>query len=279
MARVTQPPDIRLIAIDLDGTLLNSRKELDPDFADVLAALQGRGIVVAPASGRQHESIRQAVAPGSSPAAVDRLAIIAENGALVARGGRVLATDPLSREALLASLEAVAAEAALGRNVGAVLCGARSAYIERGDAEFLAATAQYYPLRQVVADLREVDDVPLKLAVWEPDGVENGVLAGIRAAAPADTRVLISAAVWVDVMSTEADKGHALARLQDELGLTPAQTMAFGDYGNDLGMLRRAEWSYAMADAHPSVRDVARFAAPSNDAQGVTRTIREVLGL
>lgn len=279
MAAVNQPPDIRLIAIDLDGTLLNSAKELDPDFPEVLAALQARGVLVAPASGRQHESIRRAVATGSSPEAVDQLAIIAENGAMVARGGQVLATEPLSREALVATLEAVRVDYAQGRNVGAVLSGARSAYVDRADEEFLAATAGYYPLREVVTDLREVDDVPLKVAVWEPGGVERGGLPGIRAATPADTRVLVSAAVWVDVMSMHADKGHALASLQEDLGITPAQTMAFGDYGNDIGMLGRAEWSYAMADAHASVKEVARYAAPSNEEQGVTRTIRDLLAL
>lgn len=90
---------------------------------------------------------------------------------------------------------------------------------------------------------------------------------------------MVSGQVWVDIMGTTADKGHALADLQREMGISPEQTMAFGDYGNDIEMLRRAQWSYAMADAHPDVKAVARFVAPSNDDAGVTRTIREVLGL
>ncbi|MCL3997018.1 HAD hydrolase family protein, partial [Streptomyces lavenduligriseus] len=58
-----------------------------------------------------------------------------------------------------------------------------------------------------------------------------------------------------------------------------AQTMVFGDYLNDLEMLDAAEWSFAMAGAHPEVIRRARHLAPSNNDAGVLRTIAHVLGL
>lgn len=273
------PPDIRLIAIDLDGTLLDSQKRLDPDFPELLHTLQERGITVVPASGRQHESIRRAVSPGSSPETINELAIIAENGAMVTNAGEVVSLDPVSRETLDAMLDVVAAESAAGRNTGLVYCGSQAAYIERDDPEFRAATDGYYPIRTTVKDLRSVQDVPLKLSIWDADGAEKGIWRAIRHAAPDDTRTLVSAPVWIDVMSPTADKGHALGDLQESLGITPAQTMVFGDYGNDIGMLGKADWSFAMGEAHPDVKKIANYQAPSNDDQGVTRTIREILEL
>ena len=80
-------------------------------------------------------------------------------------------------------------------------------------------------------------------------------------------------------MSPTADKGHALRAVQDTLGITAEQTMAFGDYLNDVGMLDAAHWCFAMDNAHPDVRAHARFVAPSNNDNGVVRTIRSVLGL
>ena len=80
-------------------------------------------------------------------------------------------------------------------------------------------------------------------------------------------------------MSPNADKGHALRAVQDALGVTAAQTMAFGDYFNDIGMLDAAHWSFAMDNAHPDVRAHARFVAPANTENGVVRTISSVLGL
>ena len=65
--------------------------------------------------------------------------------------------------------------------------------------------------------------------------------------------------------------------MQRALGVTREQTMAFGDYFNDLGMLDAAAWSFAMDNAHPQVRAHARFVAPSNNDDGVVRTISSVL--
>ena len=80
-------------------------------------------------------------------------------------------------------------------------------------------------------------------------------------------------------MNPVADKGLALRHVQDTLGVTREQTMAFGDYFNDVGLLDAAHWSFAMDNAHPEVRAHARFVAPANTANGVVRTIRSVLGL
>jgi len=274
-------PDIRLVAIDLDGTLLDSDKRLDPDFPAVLRELRRRGVAVVPASGRQWESIRRVVVPDHDTEAgadlLRELDVIAENGALLARGEEVVAIDPTPRGTRATVLDGVARYEAAGGNAGVVVCGRRSAYTHRADEEFLAVARPYYPLLEVVEDLRAVDDDDLKLAVWDPSGAEDGVLPALGTIPGA--RLLSSARVWVDVMSPTADKGRALGELQDALGIAPEQTMAFGDYPNDIGMLRRAAWSFAMANAHPDTVAVARHRAPGNDERGVTRTIREVLAL
>ncbi len=92
-------------------------------------------------------------------------------------------------------------------------------------------------------------------------------------------QVVVSGEHWVDVMNRTADKGAALRRLQRDLGITPAQTLVFGDYLNDLEMLDAAEWSFAMANAHPEVIGRARHLAPSNNDNGVLRTIARLLHL
>ncbi|MFN8085781.1 MAG: HAD hydrolase family protein [Microbacterium sp.] len=92
-------------------------------------------------------------------------------------------------------------------------------------------------------------------------------------------QVVVSGRHWVDVMNTTVDKGVALRSLQRALGVTPAQTAAFGDYLNDLEMLRAADWSYAMADAHPDVAAVARHRAPSNAEAGVVSVLERLLAV
>jgi hydroxymethylpyrimidine pyrophosphatase-like HAD family hydrolase len=67
--------------------------------------------------------------------------------------------------------------------------------------------------------------------------------------------------------------------LQKALGVTPAQTAAFGDYLNDLEMLQAADLSYAVANAHPDVARVARYTAPSNLEEGVITVLHRLLGV
>jgi len=131
----------------------------------------------------------------------------------------------------------------------------------------------------VLDDVREVvDDDVLKVAVYD-----FGSAATTTAPALVhfrDThRVVISGEHWIDVMNRSANQGTAVRQLQELLGVTPAQTMVFGDFLNDLEMMDAAQFSFAMANAHPLLRERARYLAPPNSDNGVVRTIRAVLGL
>jgi Cof subfamily protein (haloacid dehalogenase superfamily) len=265
-------PDVRLVAVDLDGSLLDDAKRIDPSFWRLLDALDERGIFLSPASGRAYPTLRRDFGR-------DDLVYIAENGAYVMHHGREVSSDTVPWELASAVVDAMRRFAEGGADVGTVVCGKRSAYVERTDEAFLAQVAPYYAELAMVDDLGAVpDDEVLKVAVYDFGSAEHG--AG-PALAPLDgpVRVLVSQEHWVDVMSPTADKGHALAAVQRALGVTREQTMAFGDYLNDLGMLEAAAWSFAMDNAHPSVRAAARFVAPANNDNGVVRTVVAALGL
>ncbi|GEK20394.1 Cof-type HAD-IIB family hydrolase [Cellulomonas xylanilytica] len=258
-------PDIRLIAVDMDGSLLDDEKRIHDDFWPLLDELAGRGILLCPASGRQYATLHRQLGR-------DELVYIAENGSYVVQHGDELSVDALD---LGTARDVVATvRSATHLDLGTVLCGKRSAYVERTDDAFLDQARPYYARLAVVDDLTTVEDEVLKVAVYDFGAAATG-------AGPLLQRfdALVSGEHWVDVMSPTADKGHALRAVQEALGITADQTMAFGDYFNDVGMLDAASFSFAMDNAHPEVRAHARFVAPSNNANGVVRTIRSVLGL
>ena len=257
-------PDIRLIAVDMDGSLLDDEKQIHDDFWPLLDELDRRGILLCPASGRQYATLRRQVGR-------DELVYIAENGAYVVQHDEEISVDPLDLGTARQVVETVRASSL---DLGTVLCGKRSAYVERTDDAFLDQVRPYYARLETVHDLSSVDDDVLKVAVYDFGSAATG-------AGPLLQRfdALVSGEHWVDVMSPTADKGHALRAVQDRLGITAEHTMAFGDYFNDVGMLDAAWFSFAMDNAHPDVRAHARFVAPSNNANGVVRTIRSVLGL
>jgi Cof subfamily protein (haloacid dehalogenase superfamily) len=265
--------DIRLIVTDMDGTLLDEDKRPPAELWTVLELLRERGVLFSPASGRQYATLAREFSR-----AADGMVFIAENGTYVVRDGIELSSDPLESSVVAEVLRTVRRLNADGVDVGAVVCGKRSAYVERADEPFLAEVRKYYVENRVVADATAVRDDILKVALFDFGPAE-------RTTAPALARfagthqVVVSGEHWVDLMNRTANKGAAIRRLQRELGITPAQTMAFGDYLNDLEVLDAAEWSFAMANAHPQVVRRARHLAPANTDNGVLRTIARVLGL
>ncbi|MDF3301807.1 Cof-type HAD-IIB family hydrolase [Streptomyces tropicalis] len=265
--------DIRLVVTDMDGTLLDDAKRFPPGLRPVLAELRRRGVLFSPASGRQYATLaEQFGAEGRG------MVFIAENGTYVVRDGEELSSDPLDPAAAGRLVHCVRGLAAGGVDVGAVVCGKRSAYVERTDEAFLAEVRKYYVRHRIVPDATAVDDEVIKVALFDFGPAERTTAPALADFAGTH-QVVVSGEHWVDVMNRTANKGAALRRLQRDLGVTPAQTLVFGDYLNDLEMLDAADWSFAMANAHPRVIARARHLAPSNNDNGVLRTLARLLHL
>jgi 2-phospho-L-lactate guanylyltransferase len=263
--------DIRLIAVDMDGTLLDGEGRIPDDLWPLLDELDKRGILFAPASGRQLATLKR-----SFDHARDDVVYIAENGAYVVRGEDEIGSDAIDPGFVASVIRRVRALRDDGFDAGLVVCGKRSAYIERSDAAFREECDKYYAKLEVTDDLLDVDDQVLKLAIFDFAVAETSAaprLADLRAT----HQVVVSGEHWIDVMNPGVNKGVALTRLQAALGIERAQTAAFGDYLNDLELLDAAGYSFAMANAHPDVLARARHRAPSNVDRGVITTIRRLL--
>lgn len=258
------PHDVRLVVADLDGTLLDEQGRVPEPLWPLLRRMRERGVVFVPASGRQYFTLAEQFARAG-----EGMAFIAENGTYVVRDGAEVSSSPVAGgtvDRVVAALRDVAARGVL--DVGTVVCGKRSAYVERSDPRFLVQVEPYYARLEVVDDLLAVDDDVLKIAVHDFGDAETGVtplLAPFRD----ELQVVVSGPHWVDMMVPSVSKGTAVRRLQQELGVLPEQTAAFGDYLNDLEMLDAAGLSFAMAEAHPEVVRRARFRAPSFREHGV----------
>lgn len=266
-------PDIKLIACDMDGTLLDDDHAIHDEFWPLIDQLHSRGIVFCPASGRQYYNLLERFKP-----IADEVIFIAENGTYVVREGVELSSDCLNRDVARDLIRVTRDLKSSGADVGAVLCGKRSAYIERTDKAFLDQVIKYYHRLEMVDDLLAVEDDILKVAVFDFESSE-------RVSAPAFSRfrkthqVVVSGQHWLDVMALEANKGSAIRHIQETLQITRDQTMVFGDFLNDLEMMDQATYSFAMANAHPLLKERASFLSPGNTDNGVVRTIKSVLGI
>jgi len=261
-------PDLRLIAVDMDGTLLDGDGRIPDALWPLLDRLHERGIRFAPASGRQLATLQRAFADH-----LDHMVFIAENGAYVVEGGVEISSDAMDAAFTRSLVRRV--RALTGRELGVVVCGKRSAYIERAGDAFHAEADKYYARLEVVPDLLEVDDQILKVAIFDFD--DSAATAPALDDLRATHQVVVSGAHWIDVMNLGVNKGAALQRLQAATGISRDQTAVFGDYLNDLEMMDAAALSFAMANAHPLVAERARYAAPSNLDHGVITTIDKLL--
>lgn len=264
---------VRLVALDMDGTLLDADHEVHDSFWPVADALERRGVVLCAASGRQLQTLEDMFGERAG-----RMVLIAENGANVVHHGSPVSTSLVTRDAVVRAVGSVRALADDGEPVGTVLSGVRGAYVERHDDAFTRTVGRYYARLERVEDLLAVDDDALKVAVHHEVDVADRVHPALLPLAPEHT-VVLSGTHWVDVMAAGTDKGVALRRTQEALGVTRAQTAAFGDHLNDVEMLEAAGLSFAMAGAHPDLAAVARFVAPPHTANGVTRVLAAMLGL
>lgn len=260
---------IKLIVSDMDGTLLNDKHQLHPDFWKIEEALTKRGIMFSIASGRQYYNLE-----AQFERIKERMMFFAENGTYVAQGGKELYVNPLDRDDAIGFIE-------MGRkldNTKLVLCGKESAYLETKDEEFQKEISKFYKRLAVVDDLTKIDDVILKVTLCNFNGVEDHTFPHFVNYTDR-FKVAIAAKVFIDITSKDANKGNAIRDIQKELNISPEETLVFGDYLNDLEMMKNAKYSYAMKNAHPEIKEVSNFVtAYSNNENGVLKTIEE-LGL
>ncbi len=257
---------IKLIASDMDGTLLNDRKELPKDFFEVLDRLEQNGIKFTVASGRTYDAVAHLFPEEYR----DKLDFICDNGANVIHEGKQVSLTPLDRatfEQLIKACEEIG-------GLRVLVCASRGTYHLDADPEFSAEIARYYKNHFPCNNLLDIDDTIYKLAVCDQQGTENHGKPAIDAIFGDRLNVQVSGPVWMDVMGAGVSKGSALKKLGEILGIDRADTMAFGDFSNDADMLRYAGWSFAMENGHPDVKKIARFLARSNNENGVTWAIR-----
>ena len=255
---------IRLVVSDMDGTLLNSSHEVSPLFFELFREMQRRDILFAAASGRQFNSIEEKLSPIK-----DDIIIIAENGGFAMHKGKELVSNPLDRHIrnqVLSVLEGLA-------DSYPVLCGKNKAYIQTTSRFFIDKLREYYTDYEILDDLKNHKGEIMKIAVYHHEDSETHIYPSVRQF-EGRLKVKVSGENWVDLSHRDAHKGFALKRIQDDYGISPSETLVFGDYNNDLEMMALSEYSVAMENAHPDVLNAAKYRTLSNDSLGVERVLQ-----
>ncbi|MGP4114956.1 Cof-type HAD-IIB family hydrolase [Streptomyces sp. 4N509B] len=280
-APLPRPPLPRLIATDLDGTLLRGDKTVSPRTVAALAAAERAGVEVIFATGRPARwmDVVSAHVHGHGLA-------ICGNGAAVVdlrRDNALVEVRPLAISAALAIVERVR-RAAPGVSF-AVERVDRMGYEPHypplhEDHRVPAEVAPAQKLLGAGRPLREEHDSPvLKLLAHHSSLDPDVFLAQARRAAGEHGEFTRSSpSALLEISGPGVSKASTLARRCARRGIRPQEVVAFGDMPNDLEMLGWAGTAYAMANAHPEVLAATRHHTASNDDDGVALVIEELLG-
>lgn len=260
---------IKLIASDIDGTLVrDGEHELCPEFFDVVLKLRGKGIQFAAASGRQWASIEAIFEPIK-----EKVFYLSDNGAYVGCHGRNLFLNPIDRDVAMDLVRGIRQIPGLKAMVG----GPDMVYVDTKDQEFVDWIRNGYKFQvKQVEDVTKISDEIIKVSAYKDGNIQEAT-RGLMERFKDSLKMTISGDMWMDAMASGVCKGQAIQVLQDNLGIKPEETMAFGDQLNDVEMLERAYYSFAVANAREEVKRAARFQADANVADGVLKILKLLL--
>jgi len=260
----------RLVATDLDGTLLHSDGTVTAYTRQVLEELDRRGVHVVFVTGRPirwMDSLWDAVG-GHGLAICSNGGIVYDVASHSVRNALTIDPDTCLKVGRLLRKAIPGTSFALEKTGG---FGVEETFMSRNDVVRGIPTG---PLEQIVdgtvvkllAQHEEIAPEPF----WREVEERVGHLV---------TTTWSSTFSMVEMSAHGVTKATTLERLATELGVESYEVVAFGDMPNDIEMLTWAGSSYAMANAHGSVLGVAAHEAPGNDEDGVAVTLAGIFGL
>ncbi|SDB80781.1 hypothetical protein GA0111570_103101 [Raineyella antarctica] len=273
-------PPVRLVATDLDNTLLRTDKSVSPRTEAALRAAAQAGVAVVPVTARQRLGVL-AVAP-----VFVELADAFGGWAVCSNGA--LGVHLASGERLFEATMAVAAQRGLvDRLTEAVpdirFCAVRDGgdgfFVEPGYAELTVWSDHNRDPRQMqVVDRAALAAAPnLKMVARHPELGPRDLLATFATLDLPGLRATSSGAQFLEISATGIGKAYGLGRLADHLGIAPGQVVALGDGLNDLDMLAWAGRGIAVANAEPELLAAADEVAPGCDEDGFAQVLEAVL--
>ena len=157
-------------------------------------------------------------------------------------------------------------------------CTSDYSYIDRTDDESLENARIYLPKFGIVKDVAHIEELPVKISVHSKNGYYNDFKLLVDEFSD-EASICTSGFDWLDIVPKGTNKGTAIAKMQGMLGISPQETMAFGDQMNDFEMINQAYYSYAMDNAIDEIKQIARYTAPSNKDFGVVSVLKDVFAI
>lgn len=261
--------NVKLIASDLDNTLLLDDGSLPDDFYDLVKKLYENNVIFCPASGRPYSSLKKMFSP-----VLDQVVCIADNGGNVKFKDETIFLSHLSQEEIKRFLDFTYENT----NGIPVLMTPGKTYIPNEGKAYHMVLGGFIADLEYVDDLYEIEDNFNKFTIYFPD--KTSIQKSDELYKPIfgdDYDITTGDDYFIDIMENNVNKGRAIIEIGNKFGITTDEMMAFGDHLNDKAMVETAYFGYCVANANERLKEIARFETLSNTEEGVIREMKKVL--
>ncbi len=264
--------EYKFLALDIDGTVTNSNKEITPAVKAEIRRLQDADIPVALVSGRPAPGIKHVAA--ELDFSEYNCYILAFNGGKIidSKTNKVIYNQTISLD-----LAHEVCRVAKDYDVAVVTYRGDEIVSTNPENQYtrIEAYVTKMPVRGVEDMEKELDYEPDKfLFVGEPTYLES-ILSEMQKRFEDRLNIFRSEPYFMEIVPLGIDKAKSLDRLLDMLGMSSSHLVACGDGFNDVSMVNFAGMGVAMANACAETKAVANYIAPSNDEDGVADAIKK----
>lgn len=259
---------IKLIITDVDDTIVpEAGSVVNQEYYAVVKECRKKGILFGVASGRQKPCVQNLFRP-----VLDDIFILADNGTDIWMKDyktSMKIPDEDYQEVIKELKEIVP-------DYGIMSCLPDIAYFEPKDKKYCEHMKTYPYVCEFTEDVGTLTDM-CKISAWTPDGVDIEVEKQFAAKWSDRLDVCLAGTNFLDFMRKGCNKGKALSIVQEHYGIKPEETVAFGNADNDIPMLERAAYSFAVQGASDRLKKTASSVIGRMEDDAVLNKIKELL--
>jgi len=263
----------KLIALDMDGTLLNEDKKISKANLEAIRFARKKGIKIVLATGRPTKGIEKYLK--ELDLIHDNEYVVSYNGALVqeVKSGRVIAQNTMSYDDLMFLFDI---SKKLNVNIHALtLTSCVTPKIN--DYSILEATMNHIPLEVVDFNCLDKNTTIVKVMFVDPEKKLNAVISQLPESLYEKYTVVRSAPFFLEFLNKKVNKGVGVELLAKKLGIKKEEIICVGDAENDIHMIKYAGLGVAMGNAFPEVKKIADYITKTNQEDGVAHVIKKFI--
>jgi len=262
----------KLIALDIDGTLLNSDKKISDENKAAIAAARAKGVHVVLVSGRPTGGMRDSLQ------ALDMMSdddyVLSYNASVVQR----VKSEAIIRSQILTGQDAKKlAKLAKHLDIDIHAFSHQKGLITPAHNDYTHHESEINGEPITLIDFEELADDEAILKVMLVDHAEklSAAIAQLPAALYEQFTIVQSAPFFLEFLNKDSNKGIGVKALADHLSIPAEQVICMGDAGNDFHMIQYAGLGVAMGNATDDIKAIADHITVTNDEHGVAKVIHE----